>query len=164
MLKYGTTRFQPHYMNSVLVETWESFMVSAGNIIRGRFAKTRLLPLSPPTMIINTQACVDSIQTSSKGINHIVEETIAPIKLLTTRTNNPMVIIQAKGSIQQPFRNIFLWAAAYDTAWNQTFLPLHEMKREFMMILKQKKVKLENEDTTTRRNPDSASVNLPHHC
>ena len=28
------------------------------------------------------------------------------------------------------------------------------MKNEFMMILKQKKVKLANEDTTTRRNPD----------
>ena len=25
MLKYGTTRFQPHHMNSVLVETWDVF-------------------------------------------------------------------------------------------------------------------------------------------
>ena len=27
MLKYGTTRFQPHHMNSVVVEIWEAFTV-----------------------------------------------------------------------------------------------------------------------------------------
>ena len=32
------------------------------------------------------------------------------------------------------------------------------MKRGFMMILKQKKVKPTNEDTTNRRNPGSTSV------
>ena len=37
MLKYGTTRFQPHHMNSVLVEAWEAFKVSYGNIIRDSF-------------------------------------------------------------------------------------------------------------------------------
>ena len=39
MLKYGTTRFKSHHMNSVLVETWEYFKVSYGNIIRDSFAK-----------------------------------------------------------------------------------------------------------------------------
>ena len=37
MLKYGTTRFQPHHMNSVLIESWEAFKVSHGNIIRDSF-------------------------------------------------------------------------------------------------------------------------------
>ena len=37
---------------------------------------------------------------------------------------------------------------------NQSVLPLQEMKNEFMMVTKQNKVKLVNEDTTTRRNPD----------
>ena len=27
MLKYGTTRFQTHHINSVLFETWEAFTV-----------------------------------------------------------------------------------------------------------------------------------------
>ena len=27
MLKYGTTRFQPHHMNYVLVEAWDAFKV-----------------------------------------------------------------------------------------------------------------------------------------
>ena len=27
MPKYGTTSFQPHHMNSVLVETWKAFTV-----------------------------------------------------------------------------------------------------------------------------------------
>ena len=60
-------------------------------------------------MITNTQACVASIQTSSKGTNQITEDTLAPIKLLTTRTNDPMKTIQAKGSIQQQSINILLW-------------------------------------------------------
>ena len=51
MLKYGTTRFQPHHMKYFLVETWEAFTVSSGNIISESFAKTHLLPLSPPNTI-----------------------------------------------------------------------------------------------------------------
>ena len=143
MLKYGTTRFQPHHMNSVLVETWEAFTVSAGNIIRDSFAKTHLLPLSPPNMITNTQACVASLQSSSKGIKQISEDSLAHIQLQVTRTNYPMLIIRVKVSIQQPSRNILLWATAYDTVQKRTVLPLQEMNRENMMILKQKKVKLE---------------------
>ena len=81
MLKYGTMRFQPHHMNSVLVETWEAFTVSSGNIIRDSFAKTHLLLLSPPNTITNTQACVAPVQTFSKGINQITDDTLAPIKL-----------------------------------------------------------------------------------
>ena len=108
-------------------------------------------------MITNTQACVASIQTSSKVINQIAEDTLSPIKLLTTRTNDPMVIIRAKVSIQKISINTLLWAAAYDTLQNKTVLPLQGMKREFIMIVNQKKVKLANEDTTTRRNPDLTS-------
>ena len=44
---------------------------------------------------------------------------------------------------------------------NQSVLPLQEMKNEFMMVTKQNKVKLVNEDTTTRRNPDSNSIIYP---
>ena len=129
MLNYGTMRFQTHHMNSVVVETWEAFIVSAGNIISDSFSKTRLLLLSTPNMITNTQACVASIQTSPKCINHISEDTIEPIKLITTSTNNPMVIIRVKGSIQQPSRNILLRAVAYDTVQKRTVPPLMDMKR-----------------------------------
>ena len=67
---------------------------------------------------------VASVQTSSKGVNLIAEEIVAPIQLEVTRTNDPMVIIRAKGSTQQPSRNILLRAAAYDTVNKQTVLPL----------------------------------------
>ena len=40
----------------------------------------------------------------------------------------------------------------------ETFLPLQEIKNEFMMVLKQKEENLVNEDTTTRRNPYLNSV------
>ena len=76
VLKYGTMRFQSHQMNSILVETWEAFAVSAGNIIRDSVAKTHLTPLSPPNMITNTQACAASTQTSSKGITQIAEDSL----------------------------------------------------------------------------------------
>ena len=93
MLKYGTSRFQPRHMNSVLVETWEALAVSSGNIIRDNFAKTQLPPLTPNNTKTNTQVCVAFIKTSSKGINQIAEDTLAPMQLLTTRTNDPMVIL-----------------------------------------------------------------------
>ena len=44
ILNYGTTRFQPHNMNSVLVEAWDAFKVSSGNIIVDNFSKTHILP------------------------------------------------------------------------------------------------------------------------
>ena len=124
MLEYVTPRFQAHHMISVLVETWEAFTVSTVNIIRDSFAKTRLLPLNTPNMITNTQACVAFIETSSKVISYIAEDTLSPMKLLTTRTNHPMVIIREKCSIQEPPRKILLWAAAYDTVKKQTVLCL----------------------------------------
>ena len=74
-----------------------------------------------------------------------------------TSNNESMVIIQAKGRTQQPSRNILLWAAAYDTVRKRTVLPLQETKRENMMILQQKKVKLANDEANTRRNPNSTS-------
>ena len=132
-------------------------MVSSGNIIRDRFSKNHLLPLSPPNIITNTQACVASIHTSSKGINHITEDTLAPIKLQVTRTNDPMVIVRAKVSTQKPPRNILLRAAAYDTVRKRTVLPLQEIKRETIMMHKNRKVKLANKDANTWRKPSSTS-------
>ena len=73
MVKYGTTRVQPHLMNAVLVEAWNAFKLASGNIIVDSFAKTHLLPLSPPNIITNTQAMVASIQNSSKGVNLFAE-------------------------------------------------------------------------------------------
>ena len=107
MLEYGTMRFKPHHMNSVLFDTGEAFPVSSGNIIRDIFAKFHLPSLSPPNMIKDTQTCVDSIQISSKSINQVVEDIRAPIRLLTKSTNDPMVIIRAKGSTRQLSRKIF---------------------------------------------------------
>ena len=49
MLKCGTKRFSPHHMNSILVEAWDSFKISSGNIIRDSFAKTKLPPSALPT-------------------------------------------------------------------------------------------------------------------
>ena len=100
---------------------------------------------------------VASIQTSSKVINWIAEDTVAPIQLELASTNEPILIIRAKGSTQQPSRNILLQAAAYVTFQKRTVLPLQEIKRETMMIHQKKKVKLADEDSNTRRNLNSTS-------
>ena len=134
--------FQPVHISCGEVETWKAFTVSSGNIIRDSFSKTHLLPLIPPNMITNTQACVASVHKSSKGINQIAEDTLAPIKLQVKRTNNPMVIIRSKGSTQQPSINILLQAEAYVTDRKRTVFPLQETKIETMMILNKKKVKM----------------------
>ena len=99
MLKYGNSRFQPYHINYVLVETWEAFTVSSGNIIMDRFYKTQILHLIPPNIKTNTQTFVASIQTSLKVINQSAEDTRAPIQLLKTSTNDPMVV---------PERNVLL--------------------------------------------------------
>ena len=76
------------------------------------------------------------------------------MNLQVKMTKEPMVIIRAKGSTQQPLRNILLRVSAYETVQQLTVLPLQDTKRETMMIPKKKKAKLANEDTNTRRNPD----------
>ena len=67
MLKYGTTTYSPHHMSSILVESWDAFKMSAGNITRDSFSKTNLLPLMPPNLTTNTQACAATIQESSES-------------------------------------------------------------------------------------------------
>ena len=49
MLNYGTTKFSPHHMNYVLVEAWDAFNMSAGNIIRDGFEKKIYPPSALPT-------------------------------------------------------------------------------------------------------------------
>ena len=118
-----TTRFQLHHMNSVLVEAWEAFKVSYVNIIVDNFAKSHLLPLSPPHMITNTQACVASVQTFSKGINHIAEDTLAPIKLQVTRTDETFRLYQ---STKHTHTHLHMYVKTYQTSQGNNYI-LHQM-------------------------------------
>ena len=52
-------------MNSTLVESWDTFKVSAGNAIRVIFVKTKLPPLSLTDLTTNIQACAASAQVPS---------------------------------------------------------------------------------------------------
>ena len=65
MLKYGMKKFLPYRMNSVFVEALGAFKISAGNIIRNSFAKTKLPSLNTPDLTTNTQEYDASIQVSS---------------------------------------------------------------------------------------------------
>ena len=55
MMKYGTTKFSPNNMNFVLVESWDAFKMSAGNIIRDSFAKPKAPPFIPTDLTTNIQ-------------------------------------------------------------------------------------------------------------
>ena len=61
MLKYGTTNFLPRHMNYLLIEAWDAFKMSDGNIIMDSFVKTNLPPLRPTDLTTNTQACAASV-------------------------------------------------------------------------------------------------------
>ena len=84
MLKYGTTKFSPHHMKSVLVEKLDAFKMSDGNTIRDSFSKTKLLSLSPTNLKTNNQACAVSIQEphgyKGEEINNISRQIVAPIE------------------------------------------------------------------------------------
>ena len=60
---------------------------------------------------------------NSRVINEIEEDTLAPIKLITTRENDPVGILQAKGHTQQPPINILLCLVAYDTVQKRSVPP-----------------------------------------
>ena len=119
-------------MNSILVEVWYVFKVSSGNIIRDCFVKTKLLLLSPPNFTTNTQACVVSVQVSyvskAEDTNVIAHRTIGPIEVQEIRTDDPMVVLQAKW-IQQSFRSLVLLATVRNTVRQKTIIPLQEIKK-----------------------------------
>ena len=97
MLKYGREKFSPHHMNSILVEVWDEFKMSAGNTIRDRFSKTKLPHLRHPDLTTNIQACDASIQVSfgykAEEINNISCQIVVPIKLQVIRTEDPTVVL-----------------------------------------------------------------------
>ena len=86
------------------MEAWDEFKVSAGKTIRDSFVQTKLFPISPPEFSTNAQACISSVQvssgTKSEGINSIVHRTVGTIKVQEIRTEDHMVVLQAK-EIQQ---------------------------------------------------------------
>ena len=52
IMKCGTEKYLNHHMNYILEESWNTFNVSAGNIISDRFVKTKLPP--PPPSDLST--------------------------------------------------------------------------------------------------------------
>ena len=114
----------PHELN--LGGIVGTFKLSANNIIRESFVKTKLPPLISPYFTTNTQACVASVQVSSgykdEDINGIEHRNISLITVQEIRTDDPMVVLQSK-YVQQLSRNISLRAAVHNTVNKQTATP-----------------------------------------
>ena len=71
-------------------------------------------------------------------------------------TEDPMVVLQEKGT-KQSSGNIILLAAAYENVRKRTVILIQDMKKEFMEIINQKKVRLAI-DENSKRKPDSSLV------
>ena len=97
MLKYWTTIMLPHHMNSILVGAWDALKMSYGKVIRYRFSKTKLHPLSPPESTTNIQSCADFFRepsgSNSDKTNEISHRTVASIEVEYTNTDDPMVVL-----------------------------------------------------------------------
>ena len=65
MLKNGKTNCLTHHMKYLVIKAYGAFKIPAGNIIWDIFVKTKLPPLRPPILTINTQECASSIHISS---------------------------------------------------------------------------------------------------
>ena len=65
MINYGTPKFNPAHMNSVLVETWKALKLSSATINQRYFKKTHLIPRYPPAKYKNHQACLAANQISN---------------------------------------------------------------------------------------------------
>ena len=90
-------------MNSILVEEWDAFNVSAGNII-GDILIKKTTSLQSSRISTNSQACVSSIHvssgTKSEDINVISHHTVGPIKEKKISTENTTVFLQENGAQQ----------------------------------------------------------------
>ena len=104
ILNYGMKRFLPYHMNSILMESWDGFKVSFGNVIRKILEKITPPPLILPDLTTNTQSCDASLQVSyrykAEEVNDISRLSVAYIEVQEIMTNDTRVVLQAKGSQQ----------------------------------------------------------------
>ena len=94
------------------------------------FMKTHLLPLSPPDIGTNHQACLAGTQQSNKDkvddIGGISKSSIVPIDMEEVSTTDPMVILREKRSCRAS-RNLLISTASYDTVRDRTVLTLNQI-------------------------------------
>ena len=64
---HKTLKFTPAHMNSTLVSTWEDFKLSSAKITQNNFKKKNILPLIPPYIDTNHQACLAGNQQLKAG-------------------------------------------------------------------------------------------------
>ena len=65
ILKYGTTKFLSHHINLILVEACDAFKVSVRTLISDSVDETKIPPLIPTELTINTQVCPASVNVPS---------------------------------------------------------------------------------------------------
>ena len=109
MRKHVTLKFTPTHMNSVFVETWESFKPTPASTTQDYLKRTHLPPLSPPDQYTNHQDFLAATQ-KSKGrktdeIELISKSSIAPKRYGRNQDDRPNGRTEGEGKdaiIPQP--------------------------------------------------------------
>ena len=132
MLKYGTTDFSPHHM---ILSWFNHGILSSCQLVTSvetYLIKKMYPPLIPKDLTKNTQVCAASIEVSSvsntEEINNISLQTVAPIDLHVTSTNDPVIFLQEKG-MQQLSRTIILRYTVYDAMRKIRVIHIQDIKK-----------------------------------
>ena len=100
--KHLSTPYSPAQMNTVLVKTWQDFLLDSAGIIRRSFVKTHWCPVEPPSadQKLVGNACLSSLQCGtgkkSQELEIIKREAYAPAAFTSKRTTDEHVIITNK--------------------------------------------------------------------
>ena len=62
---YLILNFEPPYINSVMVKSWDEYKFSSGTISRDGFIRTNSFTLGPTDAVTNTKVCVAFTQVST---------------------------------------------------------------------------------------------------
>ena len=106
--KFGTTKYTPPHLNSVIVEAWMRFSQRAAPIVVRAFEKTNLFPLQPPKKNDDNSAagaCTAAMQCSqgkkSMELELFAQSAINAKPYSVKHTSDPMTILRAKEDVSR---------------------------------------------------------------
>ena len=160
--QFLSTPYSPAHMNTVLVKTWQDFILDSAGVIRRSFVKTKLCPLQSPSanqkFLGNT--CISSLQCGtgkkSQELEIMKRDTYAPAKFTSKRTIYEHIIMKTQ---QCHPHNVIIRSIAYDALYTSVVVPAQKLKDVQQEIDSLKKIKVTKQmnPADTRTNTKSSS-------
>ena len=161
--RFGTTRYNAPHFNSVMVQAWGEFTLSAPPIIKRAFEKTRLHPLRPPSSCNNIAVgtCTAAMQCASgkKAVElGVFQKDALKVSNFNVTKPNPDEIVVLRPSNNNTSRNLLIRSVAYDILNQMLLLPSQEIKRINQEHIDAKSVKVGPSTVLeqSRMNPDTS--------